>query len=160
MDRALTKDEKRTLHGTIQRVTDDTDGLRFNTAIAAMMEFVNAANKWDTVPREAAEAFTLLLAPFAPHLGEELWAALGHTESLTYAPWPAYDPAALVKDEVEIAIQVNGKVRGTVTVAKDASKDAVLAAARAVENVQRYLDEGTVRKEIVVPGRLVNFVVK
>ncbi|MEL6445611.1 MAG: leucine--tRNA ligase, partial [Bacteroidota bacterium] len=160
MDRALTKDEKRTLHGTIQRVTDDTDGLRFNTAIAAMMEFVNAANKWDTVPREAAEAFTLLLAPFAPHLGEELWAALGHTESLTYAPWPAYDPAALVKDEVEIAIQVNGKVRGTVTVAKDASKDDVLAAARAVENVQRYLDEGTVRKEIVVPGRLVNFVVK
>ncbi|MEM8558474.1 MAG: leucine--tRNA ligase [Bacteroidota bacterium] len=160
VDRALTKDEKRTLHSTIQRVTDDVDGLRFNTAIAAMMEFVNAANKWDTVPREAAEAFTLLLAPFAPHLGEELWAALGHAESLTYAPWPEYDPAALVEDEVEIAIQVNGKVRGTATVAKDASKDEVLAAARAVENVQRYLDEGTVRKEIVVAGRLVNFVVK
>ncbi|MEM6784739.1 MAG: leucine--tRNA ligase, partial [Bacteroidota bacterium] len=159
VDRALTKDENRTLHSTIQRVTDDVDGLRFNTAIAAMMEFVNAANKWDSVPREAAEAFTLLLAPFAPHLGEELWAALGHAESLTYAPWPAYDPAALVEDEVEIAIQVNGKVRGTATVAKDASKDEVLAAARAVENVQRYLDEGTVRKEIVVPGRLVNFVV-
>ena len=153
------RDQLRALHTAIKKVTEDIDGLRFNTAIAAMMEFVNAANKWESVPKSVLADFVLLLAPFAPHLGEELWHRLGHAESLTYAPWPEYDEAYLKEDEVEIAVQVMGKLRGTVRVPADASKEEVLAAARAEENVARYLAEATVRKEIVVPGRLVNFVV-
>ena len=101
----------------------------------------------------------LLLAPFAPHLGEELWQRLGHEGSLTYAAWPTWDEEVLKEDEIEIAVQVMGKLRGTVQVPAEASKDDVLAAARTEENVARYLAEGTVRKEIYVPGRLVNFVV-
>ena len=153
------RDHLRTLHATIQKVTDDVDGLRFNTAIASLMEFVNAATKWPGVPRAVAEPFVLLLSPFAPHLAEELWRQLGHDESLAYAEWPAFDPEFLREDAVEIAVQVNGKLRGTVSVAAEASKDAMLAAARDEPNVARYLEGGTVRKEIAVPGRLVNFVV-
>ncbi|MEM6327240.1 MAG: leucine--tRNA ligase [Bacteroidota bacterium] len=154
-----TKDQLRVTHATIQKVTDDIDGLRFNTAIAAMMEWINAANRWDSVPRETAESFVLLLAPFAPHLAEELWSRLGHAQSLTYVAWPAFDPDLLTADEIEIAVQVNGKLRGTVTVPADADKAAVLAAAKAEPNVQRHTEAKTLRKEIVVPGRLVNLVV-
>ena len=158
-DAEPSRDHLRALHATIQKVTDDVEGLRFNTAIAAMMEFVNAATKWDAVPRAAVEPFVLLLAPFAPHLAEELWRVLGHDQSLAYAPWPAADPDLLKEDTVEIAVQVNGKLRGTVSVDAGAGKDAMLAAARAEPNAARYLEGGTVRKEIAVPGRLVNFVV-
>ncbi len=158
-DAEPTKEQLRDLHTAIKKVTEDIDGLRFNTAIAAMMEFVNAAMKWDATPKAVLEDFVLLLAPFAPHLGEELWQRLGHDESLTYATWPQHDESYLKEDEIAIAVQVMGKLRGTVRVAADASKDAVLDAARAEENVARYLAEGTVRKEIYVPGRLVNFVV-
>ena len=152
-------DQLRVLHATIQKVTEDIEGLRFNTAISAMMEFVNAAYKWEHVPRVVFEPFLLLLAPFAPHLAEELWSALGHASSLAYESWPEHDESLLVQATVEIAVQVNGKLRGTVEVAPDASKEAMLDAARAEENVARYLAEGMVRKEIAVPGRLVNFVV-
>ena len=158
-DTEPTRDQLRVLHATIQKVTGDIAGLRFNTAIAAMMEFVNAAMKWEHVPRSVAEPFVLLLSPFAPHLGEELWRALGHEASLATAAWPEHDPARLVADTVEVAVQVNGKLRGTVTLTPDASKEAMLDAAREEPNVARFLAEGTVRKEIAVPGRLVNFVV-
>jgi len=158
-DASPTADQLRVLHATIQKVTEDIDGLRFNTAISSMMELVNAAYKWDAVPRAIIEPFLLLLAPFAPHLAEELWARLGHASSLAYADWPEHDESLLVQDTVEIAVQVNGKLRGTVQVAADASKDAMLDTAREEPNVARYLAEGTVRKEIAVPGRLVNFVV-
>jgi leucyl-tRNA synthetase len=158
-DAEPSREQLRSLHTAIKKVTEDIDGLRFNTAIAAMMEFVNDATKWDTVPRSALEPFVLLLAPFAPHLGEELWQRLGRRKSLTYAAWPTYDEDVLKEDEIEIAVQVMGKLRGTVRVDADASKEAVLEAARKEENVARYLAEGTVRKEIFVPGRLVNFVV-
>ena len=154
-----TAEQSRVLHQTIRKVTDDVEGLRFNTAIAAMMEFVNAATKWEHVPRRTAEAFVLLLAPFAPHIAEELWRALGHDETLAYSPWPEADERFLVQDTVSVAVQVNGKLRGTVSVAADAGRDAVLAEARAEANVARYLIGTTLRKEIVVPGRLVNFVV-
>ncbi len=154
-----TRDQLRTIHATTKKVTEDIDDLRFNTAIAALIEFVNDATKWDATPRALLDDFVLLLAPFAPHLGEELWQRLGHTDRLTYAPWPTYDEEVLKEDEIEIAVQVMGKLRGTVQVPADASKDDVLDAARAEENVARYLAEGTVRKEIYVPGRLVNFVV-
>jgi len=155
-----TQDQLHTLHATIRRVGDDIDGLRFNTAISAMMEFVNAAFKWDSVPRSVAQSFTLLLAPFAPHLAEEAWRALGKDETLAYEPWPAYDESLLAAEALEIAVQVNGKLRGSITVPADAPREEVLAAARGHENVARYLDGGsTVKKEVVVPGRLVNFVV-
>jgi leucyl-tRNA synthetase len=154
------RDQLRTLHATIRRVTDDIDGLRFNTAISAMMEFMNAASKWKSVPRSVAEPFVLLLAPFAPHLAEEAWRALGHEDTLAYAPWPAYDVAYLEADTLEIAVQVNGKLRGSITVPAGAPREDLLAAARDHENVAKYLNGGaTVRKEVVVPGRLVNFVV-
>ena len=158
-DEPPTREQARVLHATVQKVTDDVEGLRFNTAIAAMMEFVNAATKWDAVPRETAETFALLLAPFAPHLAEELWRVLGHDQSLATAPWPEADPDLLKQDSIEIAVQVNGKLRGTVEVDADAGRDAMLHAARAEPNVAKYLEEGTVRKEVAVPGRLVNFVV-
>ncbi len=158
-DETPSTDHLRTLHAAIQKVTEDIDGLRFNTAISALMEFVNAATKWDTVPSSIAEPFVLLLAPFAPHLAEELWQKLGHTDSLAHAEWPTFDPELLKADTVEIAVQVNGKLRGTVEVDAEASKEAMIEAARAEENVARYLEDGTVRKEIAVPGRLVNFVV-
>ncbi len=99
------------------------------------------------------------MRPFAPHLAEELWARLGHGETLAYAPWPEADEAYLTSDTVEYAVQVNGKLRGTVTLPADAEQDAVVAAARAQENVAKYLDGVTVRKEVFVPGRLVGFVV-
>jgi leucyl-tRNA synthetase len=159
LDAEPTREQQRVLHATIQKVTDDIEGLRFNTAIASLMEFVNAATKWGHIPQPTAEAFTLLLSPFAPHLAEELWRQLGHEQSLAYAPWPEADPELLKADTVEIAVQVNGKLRGTVQVDAEADKDAMLAAAREEPNVARYLEEGTVRKEIAVPGRLVNFVV-
>ena len=154
-----TRDELRLLHQTIQKVTDDVEAMRFNTAIAAMMEFVNKANKWDRMPEAVAESFVLLLSPFAPHLAEELWHRLGHADSLAYAPWPEVNEAYLEEDEIEIPVQVNGKVRAAITVAADADEEAVLAAAREHENVTRYLNGGTIRREIYVPGRIVNLVV-
>jgi leucyl-tRNA synthetase len=152
------KKQLRVLHQTIQKVTEDVEGLRFNTAIAAMMEFVNAATKWDALPRAIAEPFVLLLSPFAPHLAEELWQRLGHEESLTYAAWPEVEETYLKEDTVELAVQVNGKVRGTIEVDADAEEEAVLQTARAEDNVARFLDGKTVRREIYVPGRIVNFV--
>ena len=158
-DAEPSREQLRLLHGLIQKVTDDVEGLRFNTAIAAMMEFVNAANKWEGVPRAVAEPFVLLLSPFAPHLAEELWQKLGHDASLAYEPWPEADADYLRTDTVPIAVQVNGKLRATIEVAADAPRETVLALARAQENVQRFLDGGTVRKEVYVPGRIVNLVV-
>jgi leucyl-tRNA synthetase len=152
------KKQLRVLHQTIQKVTEDVEGLRFNTAIAAMMEFVNAATKWDALPRAIAEPFVLLLSPFAPHLAEELWQRLGHEESLTYAAWPEVEETYLKEDTVELAVQVNGKVRGTIEVDADAEEEAVLQTARAEDNVARFLDGKTVQREIYVPGRIVNFV--
>ncbi|MDX1548311.1 MAG: leucine--tRNA ligase, partial [Rhodothermales bacterium] len=153
-----TKEQLRMLHRTIQKVTDDVEGLRFNTAIAAMMEFVNAANKWDVLPRAVAEPFVLVLSPFAPHLAEALWQRLGHAETLAYAPWPEVVEEYLAEETVEIAVQVNGRVRGSIAVPADAEKAAVLAAAKEDENVARHLDGKTLRREIYVPGRIVNFV--
>ena len=159
VDADPSREQLRVLHQAIEKVGSDIDGLRFNTAIAAMMEFVNAANKWDEVPVSVARDFVLILSPFAPHLAEELWRKLGGADTLAYEPWPAVVEEYLEEDEIEIAVQVNGKVRGSVRVAPDAAKDAVLAAARADENVSRYLMNGDIHREIYVPGRIINFVV-
>ncbi len=153
-------DQLRVLHQTIKKVTEDIEDLSFNTAIASMMEFVNAANKWDAVPRSTIEPFVKLLSPFAPHVAEELWERLGHAESIAYADWPAFDEEKIKKDVVEMAVQVNGTVRATIAVGAEAGEEEVLATARADTNVQRYLDEGNVKREIYVPGRIVNFVVQ
>ena len=149
----------RTLHKTIGRVTEDLERLSFNTAIAAMIEMNNELVKLDAIPRAVAGPFVLLLAPFAPHLAEELWHRMGHEASLAHEPWPEADERYLREDTVRIAVQVNGKMRATITVPAGADKETVLAAARAHENVIRHLDGKTVRREIYVPGRIVNFVV-
>src|SRR5205823_11943871 len=105
------RDTERKLHQTIQKVTEDLDGIRFNTAIAAMMELTNHLTPLPVRPRSVLQTFVLLLAPFAPHLAEELWRALGHAETLAYEPWPEYDPALTKAEEIEVPVQVNGKVR-------------------------------------------------
>ena len=148
---------RKALHVAIQETTEGLEGLKFNTPISKMMEFVNAA-KGEAPARADVEDFVKILSPYAPHLGEELWRRLGHEDSIATAPWPAVDPSALVEDSKTYAVQVMGKLRGTIDVPADAGKDAVLAAARSEPNVARFLEGKTIRKEIFVPGRLVNFV--
>ena len=152
------REQLRSLHWTIKKVTDDIEERAFNTAIAAMMEFVNAANKWDAVPRQIMEPFLVLLSPFAPHLSEELWARLGHDESLAHADWPEYQDRLLQREVVEIPVQVNGTVRDTIEIEADADEAAVIGAAKAADNVARHLDGKDIHREIYVPGRIVNFV--
>ena len=148
------------LHKTIQAVTDDIEKLSFNTAISRLMEFTNEFTKADVRPRSAMESFVLLLAPFAPHIAEELWQLLGHQESLAYAPWPKFDPSKVVEDTIEIPVQVNGKLRAKITLPADAKPPAMQAAAETSPEVQPHLTGKTVVKVIAVPGRMVNFVVK
>jgi leucyl-tRNA synthetase len=158
-DREPDPDLERALHRCIDKVTQDIERLAFNTAIAAMMMWVNDATKASAkVVRSQLLRFAQILSPFAPHLAEELWERLGAIGLLAYAEWPSVDPKLLVDDTVELAVQVLGKVRGRVVVAKDAAQDVVLAAARGA--VEAQLAGKTVVKEIVVPGKLVNFVVK
>ena len=154
------KELDRALHSAIKMVTESIESLKFNTAVAEMMIFVNEATKGDQVGRDQMSAFVRILAPMAPHIAEELWELLGNEGGITYAPWPAFDEAKLVEDTITIAVQVNGKMRATIDVAADASKDTILALAKSHEKVVKYLEEGTIRREIVVPGRLVNLVVK
>jgi leucyl-tRNA synthetase len=149
----------RVLHKTIAGVRDDLDNLRFNTAIAKLIECNNHLTKLGGCPADIAEQLVVMLAPMAPHVAEELWAKLGHDTSVTHAPFPVADPAMLVADTVEYPVQVNGKVRGRVSVAADAGTDTVEAAAMADEKVQVALAGQTPKKVIVIPGRMVNIVV-
>lgn len=153
-------DEKtlRLLHKTIRRVTEDMENLRFNTAIAAMIELNNELVGRDRLPRAVAEPLVLMIAPMAPHLGEELWAVLGHDGSVADAPYPKWDEKYLVDDEVEIVVQVMGKLRGRVMVPADAPEGEVREKALADPAVQRHVDGKTIRKVIYVPGRLLNIV--
>jgi leucyl-tRNA synthetase len=153
------RDVERALHAAIKHVTESVENLRLNTAISAMMVFVNEATRVGEVPKAWFEQFVTILAPFAPHVGEELWERLGHADSLTYAPWPAFDEAKLKRDTMTIAVQVQGKLRGTVEVAVDASEADILAAAKAEPKVVEFLAGKPLRREIYVPGRLVNLVV-
>lgn len=147
------------LHACIKKVTEDLEGLRFNTAISAMMVFVNEATGWEVRPVKVLKTFLQLLAPCAPHLAEELWARVAEGGSLTYAPWPAFDAAWLVEDTVEIPVQVNGKLRDVIRVAVAAGSAEVEAAARLSGKVAPFLEGKTVKKVIVVPKKLVNLVV-
>lgn len=160
VDEPAGEEANRVLHRTIKAVTDDIDRLAFNTAIARMMEFTNHFTKQSRRPRGAMEQFTLLLAPFAPHLAEELWQILGHDESLAYEPWPAYDESILAESTVEMPVQINGKVRAKIRVPSDADRSAIEEAALAESRVAELLDGKNLIKKIVVPGRMINFVVK
>ncbi|KUH67004.1 leucine--tRNA ligase [Mycolicibacterium novocastrense] len=147
------------LHRTIAGVTDDYTNLRNNTAAAKLIEYTNHLTKEGVTARAALEPLVLMVAPLAPHLAEELWRRLGHDSSLAHGPFPVADPQYLVEDTVEYPVQVNGKVRGRVTVAADADADALEAAALADEKVQAFINGATPKKVIVVAGRLVNIVV-
>jgi leucyl-tRNA synthetase len=151
---------RRAVHRTVAGMRDDIEGLRFNTAIAKLMELSHDIASADAgAPREVAEMVVLALAPFAPHMSEELWERLGHDESLVWAPYPEPDPALLVLDTASVAVQVNGKLRGVVDVPAGADQDTVEEAARGLERVGSALDGKTVRRVIHVPDRLINFVV-
>jgi leucyl-tRNA synthetase len=156
------KDQLKVLHEAIKKVTEDIENMRFNTAISALMIFVNEANQWDAVPKEIAEDYILLLAPFAPHLAEELWSKLGHEESLAYEEWPEFKEEYLKSDTIEYPVQINGKVREQIQVPAEKAKDKefVIGLAKQQEKVQKYLDGSTVVKEIFVPGRIINLVIK
>ncbi len=147
------------LHQTIKRVTDDTQNFRFNTAIAALMECLNGLEKQPVVSKATLESFLSLLSPYAPHLCEELWEQLGHSDRIVRALWPLYDASLAKQDTVSIAVQINGKVRGEISTSADASQEVVETAARALPNVDKYLAGQSIRKVIYVPGKLISFVV-
>jgi leucyl-tRNA synthetase len=152
----------RLLHRTIAAVRDGYETLRFNTSIARITELNNAVTQAypnGGAPRALAEPLVLMLAPLAPHVAEELWSRLGHTESLAWAPMPVADPALLVEDTVEVPVQVNGKLRAVLALPAGADAAAMEAAARDDARVQAALDGRTVRRVVAVPGRLLNFVV-
>ncbi|MEZ4747298.1 MAG: leucine--tRNA ligase [Calditrichia bacterium] len=154
------KDEMFHLHATIKKVSEDIENMRFNTAIAQMMTFVNEANKWRKCPRSVMETFVLLLSPFAPHIAEELWEKLGHTTSLAYENWPQFDEKYLVQDESEVVIQVNGKLRYKLSLPVGLDKAATEKMAMETDRVQELIVGKTVVKIIVIPDRLVNIVVR
>jgi leucyl-tRNA synthetase len=160
---AATPAQLKTLHACIKKVTEDLDGLRFNTAISALMVFVNEAMTWETKPVSTLRDFLILLQPFAPHIAEELWSKMDSAFSLqpsalSYAPWPKFDPALLVESEMEIPVQVNGKLRDVIKVPTNADNAALEAAAKASEKVQPFITGKTLRKVIVVPKKLVNLI--
>lgn len=162
-DKVQASDDKKlekVYHQTVKKVTDDYEGIRFNTAISQMMVFINDCYKAEVIPTEYAEGFVKLLSPLAPHVAEELWTILGHEGTITYAEWPAFDESKLVEDEIEVVVQVLGKVRAKVTVAKDVSKEELEKVALEDSKVQEFIEGKTIAKVIVIPGKLVNIVVK
>jgi len=159
LDREISIELRRATHRAIHKVTKDLEELRYNTAIAALMTLTNEIRKHGPANRWVAETLVVLLAPLAPHIAEELWEALGHSTSVFDARWPVHDPAMLAEDTVEIAVQVNGKVRGRVVVPRTAAADEILAAALREPAVQAHVAGKELRRKIVVPGKLVSLVV-
>jgi leucyl-tRNA synthetase len=154
------EEQNRTLHRTIEGVTRDIERMAFNTAIAKLMEFVNFFTKETVRPKRVLEQFVLLLAPLAPHIGEELWQILGHRKTLAYEAWPVHDPNLTKADTIEIPVQVNGKLRAKISVAAESDEAAVLTAAKADDKIAEMLAGKSIAKQIYVPKKLVNFVVK
>lgn len=151
-------DLEKIYHRTVKKVTEDYNGLHFNTAISQLMVFINDAYKVDEVPKQYAEGFVQLLSPICPHIAEELWQILGHDDSITYSNWPTYDEEKLVDNEIEIVIQVNGKVRAKKKVPVNSTKEQLEEIAKNDENIQAQIAGKTIRKVIAVPGKLVNIV--
>jgi len=156
-----TRDQLKVLHETIRKVTDDIEGMRYNTAISALMIMNNEVMKWPAKPISVMKTFLLLLSPFAPHQAEELWQRLGGAHTLAYEAWPEWNETYLVSDSITIAIQVNGKLRGDITLPSNLIQDKahILELAKAEPTVAKYLAEGTLVKEIYVPGKIVNLVI-
>ncbi|KMK91399.1 leucine--tRNA ligase [Rossellomorea marisflavi] len=148
----------KTYHQTVKKVTEDYEGLRFNTGISQLMVFINDAYKADELPREYVEGFVKLLSPIAPHMAEELWSKLGHEETISYEAWPTFDESKLIDNEVEIVLQVNGKVRAKVMIPTDMNKEDLEQLAKDHEEIKAQIEGKTVRKVIAVPGKLVNIV--
>jgi leucyl-tRNA synthetase len=154
-------DLDRQTHRTIKKVGEDIESLRFNTAIAELIKLNNEIGRLNAgAPWDLAEIFTLMLAPFAPHLAEEIWSRLGHEASLARHPWPKYDPAKLLESTMELPVQVNGKLRGTISVPADAAQEQILSTARETPSVKPWLAGKTLVKQIYVDKKLVSFVVK
>ena len=153
------KELERVLHAAIKKVTQAVTDLRFNTAIAEMMVFVNEATKAPAIPRPWFESFVKILAPFAPHVAEEIWQRLGHRSTITFAPWPAFDEAKLASDVLVLGVQISGKLRSEIRVPVDASEATILATAKADDKVQAFIAGKPIKREIYVKGRLVNLVV-
>ncbi|XP_017979311.1 PREDICTED: leucine--tRNA ligase, chloroplastic/mitochondrial isoform X2 [Theobroma cacao] len=141
-----------------ERVTEEIEGTRFNTGISAMMEFINAAYKWDKHPKSIIEAFVLLLSPYAPHMAEELWSRLGHQDSMAYAPFPKADPTYLKESTIVLPVQINGKTRGTIQVEKGCSEEDAFTLASQDEKLSKYLDGKPIKKRIFVPGKILNVI--
>jgi leucyl-tRNA synthetase len=160
---AATPAQLKTLHACIKKVTEDLDGLRFNTAISAMMVFVNDAITWETKPVSVLREFLILLQPFAPHLAEELWDKLSslvtHHSSLAYVPWPKFDSSLLVESEIEIPVQVNGKLRDVIKISANATQADLETAAKNSEKVKPFVEDKAIKKIIVVPKKMVNIIV-
>jgi leucyl-tRNA synthetase len=148
------------MHKTIKKVSEDIEAQKFNTAVAALMTLLNDIYKAGSISKDDLITFLKLLSPFAPHLTEELYANVGGEGFLTVSAWPEFDPAKTVDDMIEVGVQVNGKVRAAVQIARDADKDAALAAAKANDRVASFLEGKKLVKEIYVPGKIINFVVK
>ena len=164
-ERAMNKVEAKAVAAMIKKVGEDLESMSFNTAISAMMVFINETDdilkaQNGAIAKEAAEKFVQCLAPFAAHLGEELWESLGHKDTIAYEPWPQYDEAALVEDEIEIPVQVLGKLRGRINVPVAATPADMEALAKANPDVAKFLEGKTIVKVIAVPKRMVNFVVR
>ncbi|WP_143594486.1 class I tRNA ligase family protein, partial [Terribacillus sp. 7520-G] len=149
---------QKSYHETVKKVTENFEALRFNTGISQLMVFINDCYKAPVIPRDFAEGFIKLLSPVAPHIAEELWSKLGHQETISYAEWPVHDESKLVEQEIEIVLQAMGKVRAKAMVPHDASKEELEQIALNNEQMQSWLEGKTVRKVIVVPGKLVNVV--
>ncbi|KAM1562387.1 hypothetical protein PS1_005222 [Malus domestica] len=153
-----TLEQLRSLHKCIAKVTEEIEATRFNTGISAMMEFLNAAYKWQNHPRLVIESFVLLLSPYAPHMAEELWFRLGHSKSLAYEPFPKADPAYLKESTIVLPVQINGKTRGTIQVEETCSEEDAFQLATQDEKLSKYLDGKSIKKRIFVPGKILNVI--
>ncbi len=160
VDEPANDEQMRMLHKTIKAVTNDVESLSFNTAISRMMEFVNFFTKQEKRPRSTMKSFVLLLSPFAPHISEELWQLLGQPDSLAYEPWPVYEESLTVDADVEIPVQINGKIRSKIVVPRGTGKEELKTLAMAETRIAELLDGNPIQKVIVVPDRLVNIVAK
>ena len=147
-------------HQTIKKLGEDIENLHFNTAVSQLMIYCNHLQKCSTVSKKLIEELVIILSPFVPHLSEEFWSLLGNSETITYQPWPQFDEGLIQLDEVTIAVQVNGKLRANINIAKDSDEKDVISEAMSLENVEKFTSEGNVVKTIYIPNRLLNFVVK
>ena len=160
----ITEQENKALekiyHQTVKKVTNDYETLNFNTAISQMMIFINTVYKENELPLEYAKGFVKLISPICPHLGEELWSMLGNTNTIAYENWPTYDEDKTKEEKRKIAVQINGKVRATIEVEENDTNEKIKAKALEEENVKKYIENKTIVKEIIIPNKIVNLVIK